>query len=81
MQLDALPMHGEILRHSLERMAVHNHVDRSIRTEHQQSGRLSPPRQPSQQVQCGMIAPVQILEHKHQRLLGREGFQRLSQLP
>ncbi len=55
-------------------------IRRPQRGDHQQPRRVVTARHGRQQVDRGRIAPVQILEHQQQRLLGGQGVQRLDGL-
>jgi hypothetical protein len=80
-QFRTLPVQRQVEFERMQGMLPHKHLDRPIRPEHQEAGGYPAPRQIAHQVQRGDIAPVQILEHQDQRLLGRQGLQRLGELP
>jgi hypothetical protein len=58
--------------HGHQRMAPLQHVGGPIRAQQQEAGRLPPARQHRQHVQGRGVAPVQVFEHQHQRLAGRQ---------
>ncbi len=71
-ELDALPVQVELLGERAQGLAVEMHIGRPIGAENEQTGRRAPPGQQPDQVQSGPVAPVQVLEHQHQRLLRRQ---------
>jgi hypothetical protein len=78
-QLPALVMRLQFLLERLERMFPHDQLHRPIGADHQQPRRFGPAGQNRQRLDAGMIAPVQILQHQYQRLLGAEHFERVGQ--
>ena len=62
-------------------MGTPPHLGGPIRREQEQTRRFPPTRQDGQQVQGGGVAPVQVFEHQHQRLLGGQPLQGLGELP
>lgn len=80
-QLRTLPVHLQFLLEPFQRMPPHDQLHRPIGADHQQARRLPPPRQGGEQVQGGIIAPVQVLQHQHQGGLRGHRFQRLRHLP
>ena len=79
--LPAQPVQGQLLLDRLQGMPMHDHLHRPIRAQHQQPRRLAPPRQIRQQVQRGLITPVQVFEHQHQRAARPSAPRRLRPLP
>ena len=61
-------------------MGMDNGLHRAIGAEKQQAGRIGTPRYIGEPGQRGTITPVQIFHHEHQRVLGRERLQRVSEL-
>jgi hypothetical protein len=62
-----------------ERMASLQRVGKTIRAQQQESGRFPSSRQDGQQVESGVVAPVQIFEHQQQRLSSGQQIKSLSQ--
>ena len=73
-----LPLDG------FEGMVAENHLDRSIGADHHQPGGIAASREVGHKIDRGEVAPVQILEHEDERLLGGDrfdGFRHLAQHP
>ena len=60
---------------------MHDGFVRTVRPDHQQSGRLLPLAQDRQQIDGRRVTPVKVLEHEHERLVGRERFHQDGELP
>jgi hypothetical protein len=71
----------EFVRQAVHRMGLRARLCRPIRAQDQQPRWFTPPRQHCQQVQRGVIAPVQVFHYQHQRRLLSEKLQRLGAFP
>src|SRR5262245_14373967 len=58
--LFAQPPAVELLLERAKRMRAHDYIRRTIRTEDQEPRRLPPPREHTEKIQSGMVAPMQI---------------------
>ena len=76
----AQPLRLQFLVHATQRVIGDRHLDRPEGADHQQSGRLATPGNTSDQVDGGRIAPLQVLEHEHQRAAAREDLERVGHL-
>ena len=75
-QLLAEPAHGEVVRELDDRRLALG----AVRAEQQQPGRLAPAQQRGDQVERGVVGPVQVLEHKHDRRRAADRVERLEHL-
>ena len=62
-------------------MPLHNHLSRPIRTQHEQPRRGAPPRQQGEQVERGVIAPVQVFQDEQQERLGGQRIDHFREFP
>jgi hypothetical protein len=77
----ALPASLEVLLHAAERVIVDDQVGRPEGPDDQQPGGFTLARDVRDQVDGRGIAPVEILEHEHQRPRTREDLERFGHLP
>ena len=62
-----------------ERVLARDQLGRPVRRQHQQPGRAAPSAR-AELVHGGVIAPVQVFEHQHERGVGGQGLDRLVPL-
>ena len=79
-QLFALLLGSQLLLDGLQRMPARDELCRPVRTNDHQPGFAPLPRQVRDQVQRRVVAPVQVLQHEHQRRFGRERLERVAHL-
>ena len=79
-QLSAQPVGVQLLRHTLERMSVVEHLHRAISADHQQASRFFPACKESQQVKGRYVTPAQVFQHENHWLFYRQPFQCVRQL-
>ena len=65
-QLLALPVSGQLLLHRAQRMRPDDDVDGAERAEQQEARRLAAARERGDEVERGIVAPVQILQHEYE---------------
>ena len=56
------------------------HVGRPVGSEHEQPRGLAPAGQAGQQVDGGRVAPVQVFQDEHEKLVGAQGVEGVEQL-
>ena len=74
-----LPPPTQLLDHAPQRMRPQHRLHRAIRPQHQQPRRLPPLGQVGQELDRGVVTPVQVFEHQHQRRVGRQHVERLGE--
>ena len=80
-QFHRLAVQHQFLLDTLQGMPTHQRLDGPIGRQNEQPRGAQPAGQIRQQVQRGIVAPVQILQHQQQRAAGRQHLDRLGQLP
>lgn len=74
-----LRAHVQVELQAMDRMPAHGGLDRTIGRQHQQARGLRPLRDRRKQVDAGVVAPVQVLQHQHQRPRCAQAFQNIVQ--
>ncbi len=77
-QLAAPATNPQLARERADRMLVHDGVGGPVRAEHHETSGVGPPGDVRQQVDGGMVAPVQVLEHDDQRTVRRQRLERVG---
>src|SRR5262252_5075392 len=62
-------------------MLPHDHIDGTIGADQEELGPLATAGQPVDQVQGGMVSPVEVLEDQYERPVGAQRFERVGHLP
>jgi hypothetical protein len=74
-------MPGQLEHDRADGMRLDDGVDGPVGAEHEEPRGLTPSRQPGDQVERRVVAPVQILEDEHEGAVGREGLEGIPSLP
>lgn len=61
-------------------MSADDRVDGPVGAEHEEPRGVPPARQPANQVEGGVVAPVQILDHEHEGTVGRDRIDGVAHL-
>src|SRR5262245_2407734 len=73
-------MDEKILLEKFERVVGKQHVTRSVSSEEKQPGRFPTTGECRDDVESGMIYPVQVFEDQNQTSISRDDFQRFADL-
>jgi hypothetical protein len=77
-QFLALLPRDEFLLHRLERVPAGNQLRRPVGPDQHQVSRPTASGDIGDQVQRRVVAPVKVLQHEHERRVGRQGIQRIT---